>query len=83
MMMPPGRECNTAGACPHTGHPPDELSAMGAHAREDVLDVVDGEHDATYAQRVHWRVLRRSSDRFGRVERIQLDPSVAVRSALE
>ena len=56
---------------------------MGAHAREDVLDGVDGEHDATYAQRVHWRVLRRSSDRFGRVERIQLDPSVAVRSALE
>src|SRR5262245_44634270 len=30
----------------------DELSAMGAQAREDVIEVVDGEHDATYAQRV-------------------------------
>src|SRR5919198_1016645 len=40
-----------------------ELSAMGAQAREDVLDVVDGEHDATYAQRVYWRVLRLSADR--------------------
>src|SRR5262249_43218064 len=25
-----------------------ELSAMGAQAREDILNVVDGEHDATY-----------------------------------
>ena len=30
-----------------------ELSAMGAQAREDVLNVINGEHDATYAQRVH------------------------------
>src|SRR5262245_9171502 len=58
----------------------DELCAMGAQAREYVLDVVDGEHDATYAQRVHWCVLRLSSDRCGRVELVQLDPTVAVRS---
>src|SRR5262249_37824082 len=56
-----------------------ELSAMGTQVREDVLDVVDGEHDATYAQRVHWCVLRLSSDRRGRVELGQLKPTVAVR----
>src|SRR5262245_25421057 len=56
-----------------------ELSAMGAQAREDILYVVDGEHDATYAQRVHWCVLRLSSDRRRRVELIQLEPTLAVR----
>src|SRR5262245_22443366 len=56
-----------------------ELSAMGAQALEDVLDVVDGEHDATYAQRVHWCVLRLSSDGRRRVELGQLKPTVAVR----
>src|SRR5262249_44617806 len=35
-----------------------ELSAMGAQAREHILNVVDGEHDATDAQRIHWCVLR-------------------------
>ena len=45
-----------------------ELSAMSAQAREDILNVVDGEHDATYAQRVHRCVLRLSSDRRRRVE---------------
>jgi hypothetical protein len=29
---------------------------MGAQSREDFLDVVNGEHDATYAQRVHFRL---------------------------
>src|SRR5262245_28534489 len=56
-----------------------ELSAMGAQAREDILNVVDGEHDATYAQRVHWCVLRFSSDRRRRVKLVQLKPTVAVR----
>src|SRR5215831_20686468 len=55
------------------------LSAIGAQAREDVLNVVDGEHDATYAQRIHWCVLRLSSDRRRRVELVQLKPTVAVR----
>jgi hypothetical protein len=36
---------------------------MGVQARKDVLDVVDGEHDATYAQRVRRSVLRLSADR--------------------
>ena len=51
---------------------------MGAQAREDVFDVVDGEHDAPYAQRVHWCVLRLGSDRRRRVELGQLKPTVAV-----
>src|SRR5262252_1560163 len=56
-----------------------ELGAMGAQPREDILNVVDGEHDATYAQRVHRCVLRFSSDRRRRVELVQLNPTVAVR----
>ena len=56
-----------------------EFSAMGAQAREDVVDVVDGEHDATYAQRVRRCVFRLTSDRRRRVELRQLDPPVAVR----
>src|SRR6266542_1593704 len=60
------------------GHFADELSAMGALAREDVLDVVHGEHDATYAQGVRWCALRLSSDRRRRVELGQLNPTVAV-----
>jgi hypothetical protein len=28
---------------------PDELGAMGAQAGKDILDVVDGEHEATDA----------------------------------
>jgi hypothetical protein len=31
----------------------DELGPVGAQARDDVLDVVDGEHDAPDTQRVH------------------------------
>jgi hypothetical protein len=58
-----------------------ELSAMCAQARQDVLDIVDGEHDATYAQGVHWCVLWLSSDRRRCVELVQLDPPVTVRSA--
>src|SRR5262249_8886907 len=57
-----------------------DLSAMGAQARQDILNVVDGKHDATYAQRVHWRVLRFSSHGRRLVELVQLDPAVAVRS---
>src|SRR5215470_3259614 len=51
---------------------------MRAQAREHIIDVVDGEHDATYAQRVHRRVLRFRSDHRGRVELVQLEPTVAV-----
>ena len=34
-------------------HLADEFGAVGLQAGNDVVDVVDGEHDATHAQRVH------------------------------
>ena len=51
-----------------------ELSAMGAQVRDDVLDVVDGEHDAT-CQRIHWCVRRHSTA----AARRSLESTVAVR----
>jgi hypothetical protein len=47
--------------------------------RNDVVDVVDSEHDAAYAQRVRRRACRLGSDRRRRVELRQLEPAVAVR----
>src|SRR3712207_9209141 len=44
-------------------HLADELGAVSAKAGNDVLDVVDGEHDSTYAQRVRRCVLRLTADR--------------------
>ena len=52
---------------------------MAAQAAEDALDVVDREHDATDAQRVHRRIFWLGPDRRRRVELVQLDPPVAVR----
>src|SRR5215208_3709445 len=57
----------------------DELGTVAAQAGNDVVDVVDGEHDAAYAQRVHRRAFRLGSDRRRRVELRQLEPAVAVR----
>src|SRR5215471_8939047 len=37
-------------------HFADERGPVGAQARNDIVDVIDGEHDATEAQRVHRRV---------------------------
>src|SRR3954468_6666073 len=62
-------------------HFADQYGAVGAQAREDVVDTIDGEHDAADPERVHRNVLGPSSDCFRRVELVQLDPSVAVRSA--
>src|SRR6478672_5157679 len=36
----------------------DELGTVGAQAGDDVVELVDGEHDAADAQRVRRRVLR-------------------------
>ena len=55
-----------------------EFGAMGAQAGKDVLDAFDGEHGATYAQRVRGCVFRLSADRRGTVELHQLKPAVAV-----
>src|SRR6266540_5593806 len=62
-------------------HFADQFGAEGAQARDDVVEVIDGEHDAADPECVHRNVLGPSSDRFRRVELVQLDPSVAVRSA--
>ena len=43
------------------------------------INIVDGEHDAPYAERVHWCVLWLTFDRRWRVELGQLKPTVAVR----
>src|SRR2546423_5905605 len=51
---------------------------MSTQACEDVIDILDGEHDAPNAKRVRWCVLRLSSDRRRRVELGQLNPTVAV-----
>src|SRR5262245_34287438 len=60
-------------------HLANEFGAVGPKARDDVLDVVDGEHDPTYAQRVRRCVFGSSADRRRRVELRQLEPAVAVR----
>jgi hypothetical protein len=57
----------------------DDLSAMGKQAREDVIEIVNGEHDAPYAKRVHRCVLRLSLDHRRRIELVELKPTVAVR----
>src|SRR6476646_1688034 len=57
----------------------DEFGTVPAQAGDDVVDVVDGEHDAAYAQRVRRRAFRLGSDRRWRVELRQLNPAVAVR----
>jgi hypothetical protein len=51
---------------------------MGVQAGKDVLDVFDGEHDATYAQRVRRCVFRLSADRRRPGELRQLKPAGAV-----
>src|SRR5947208_15528135 len=62
-------------------HFADQFGAVGAQARDDDVDVIDGQRDAADPECVHRNVLGPSSDRFRRVELVQLDPSVAVRSA--
>src|SRR5206468_11453644 len=64
-------------------HFADQFGAMGKQARDDVVDVIDVEHDAADPEFVHRSVLAPSSDRFRGVELVQLDPSVAVRSAYQ
>src|SRR5215217_7354289 len=56
----------------------EEFGAVCAQAGNDVLDVVDGEHDATDAQRVRRGVSRLTADRRRRVELRKLNPPVAV-----
>src|SRR5204862_4444398 len=43
----------------------DEFGTVAAQAGDDVVDVVDHEHDAAHAQRVRGRAFRLGSDRGG------------------
>jgi hypothetical protein len=52
---------------------------VGAEAGNDILDVVNGEHDATYPERVRRCVFRFSADRRRPLELHQLNAAVAVR----
>jgi hypothetical protein len=56
-----------------------QLGPGSEQARDDSVDVSDGEHDATDAQRVHRRVHRPKPDRGRHVELVELDSTVAVR----
>src|SRR6266568_3286778 len=56
-----------------------QLGPVDEQARDDSVDVFDGEHDATDAQRVHRRLHGPKPDRGGRVELVELDATVAVR----
>src|SRR5437588_3970681 len=57
----------------------EEFGTVAAQAGNDVVDVVDSEHDAAYAQRVRRRVFRLGPHRRRRVELRQLNLAVAVR----
>src|SRR4051812_154442 len=54
-------------------HFANEFGPMGAHARNDSVDVIDGEHHPSDTQRVHRRVYGPKPDRVGRVEFVQLN----------
>src|SRR5436189_709905 len=58
----------------------DEFGTVAAQSGNDVVEVLDSEHDAAYAERVRRRAFRLGSDRRRRVELRQLKPAVAVRS---
>src|SRR5690606_823603 len=59
-------------------HLTDELGTVAAQPGDHVLDVVDGEHDAADAQRIHGWIVRGRADGLRSVERRQLDPAVPV-----
>src|SRR5688572_4488441 len=60
---------------------PDQFGTVGAEPGHDVLDVFDGKHDATDAQRVRRGVVRLSAVRRGTPELHQLNTAMAVRGA--
>src|SRR5207244_12552918 len=56
----------------------DQFGAVAAQAGYDVVDVVDSEHDAAYAQRVRRRVFRVGFNRQRPLDVRQCQPSAAV-----
>ena len=63
---------------PH--HLADELGAMGSQSGDGVLDIVDGEHEATDSQCIRRCVLRLGADHRRLLVAHQLELAVAVRS---
>jgi hypothetical protein len=57
----------------------DEFGTVTAQTGNNIVNVVDSEHDAAYAQGVRRRAFRLGSDCRRRVELRQLNPAVAVR----
>jgi hypothetical protein len=53
----------------------DQLRALGEQAGDEPLEIVNGEHDPTDAERVYGQRLGADSDRVRRVEFIKLDPA--------
>src|SRR3954463_6875161 len=53
----------------------DELATVAAQAGNDVVDVLDSEHDAAYAERVRRGAFRLGSDRRRRGDLRHFDPS--------
>lgn len=49
-------------------HLANEFCAMGLQPRNESIDVIDGKHDATKTQSVHWRVHGSKPDRIWSVE---------------
>src|SRR5581483_6413807 len=70
-------------AVPVLSDPADELGAVGPQAGEHVVDVVDGEHDPAYSERVRGRGRGLAPDGGRGVEPRQLDAAVAVRGSHE
>lgn len=46
---------------------------MGLHPRNDSIDVIDGKHDATKTQSIHWRVHGLKPNCTWRVEFVQFN----------
>jgi hypothetical protein len=59
--------------CVIISHFANEFRSVGTHSRNDRVYVIDGKHDATEAQCVHWCVHGSKSDRLGRVELVELN----------
>lgn len=60
------------------GHFADEFGAVGAHARDRVVDAFDGKHDAPQAQRVRRWDCRFALDQFWIAKLRQLKPPVPI-----
>ncbi|BCY18133.1 hypothetical protein hrd7_19820 [Leptolinea sp. HRD-7] len=54
---------------------------MTKQACDNLINIIHGKHYAPDPQRVHRNIPLPNSDRFRRVELMQLDPSVPVRDA--